>query len=442
VAPATPSSRAAAPPGGTDPDRWAGAPPELRSRADALRRIRVCDLSGQIAGAGATRLLAAFGAQIIRVEDPATRGGWDIVRGSEPYLDDRRGIEFGAGFNNHNAEKLGVTVNLRTERGRDLLTRLIAISDVVTENFAGGVFARMGFPYERLREIRPDIVYASHSGFGASGPYRDFRTWGPIVQAACGLTFTSALRGQEPAGWGYSYMDHLGAYATAMAVLAALWHRDQTGEGQWIDLSGVEAGLSLTGPTVLDYSVNPRPPRQPGSVDSNRGRSPTMAPHGIYPARDEDRWIAVACRDDADWRRLADVIGLPWARAGELASLAGRLADSDALDDRLAVWTAGFSDRALADTLVAAGVPASPVRSPADRIDGPPATPGWGLWPTVTHPAIGPARVDGLPVHLSETDWSLRRGAPLLGEHNRYVLVDLLGVAEEELAGLAGEGVI
>ena len=424
-------------------DRWAGCPPELADRSTALRRIRVCDLSGQLAGAGATRLLAAFGAQVIRVEDPATKGGWDIVRGAPPYRDERRGIEFGAGFNNHNVEKLGITLNLRTERGRELLSRLIAVSDVVTENFAAGVFARLGFPYERLRQIRPDIIYVSHSGFGATGPYREFRTWGPIVQAVSGLTFTAALPGQPPAGWGYSYMDHMGAYAMAIAILAALWHRDQTGEGQWVDLAGVEVGLSLTGPAILDHHVNRRPPRQPGTVNSNRADSPVMAPHGIYPARGEDRWIALACRDDADWQRLAVEINQPWATRPELATLADRLAGQDELDARLAEWTAGFDNHELAARLVAAGVPASPVRTPDERIDGqPPATPGWDLWPTVSHPDIGPARVEGLPVHLSETDWSLRRGAPRLGEHNRFVLGDLLGVDEAELAELAAEGVI
>ncbi|EFC82907.1 CaiB/BaiF CoA-transferase family protein [Parafrankia sp. EUN1f] len=431
-------------------DRWAGCPPDLEARSDALRRIRVCDLSGQLAGAGSTRLLAAFGAQVIRVEDPATRGGWDIVRGAQPFHDDRRGIEFGATFNNHNTEKLGITLNLRTERGRELLTQLIAVSDVVTENFAGGVFARLGFPYERLREIRPDIVYVSHSGFGATGPYRDFRTWGPIVQAVSGLTFTSGLAGHPPTGWGFSYMDHMGAYAMAVAILAALWHRDRTGEGQWVDLSGVEAGLALTGPDILDHHLNGRPPRAAGSVDSNRDANSPMAPHGIYPSHGEDRWIAVACRDDQDWRLLAGEIGQPWATAGDLATLAARLAGQDTLDARLAAWTAGFDNHELAGRLAAAGIPASPVRTPAERIDGTaaeradgtPATSDWGLWPTVGHPDIGPARVDGIPVHLSETDWSLRRGAPRLGEHNRYVLGDLLGVDDAELSELAAEGVV
>ena len=139
----------------------------------------------------------------------------------------------------------------------------------------------MGFSYDALRAIRPDIIYVSNCGFGQTGPYRSFRTWGPIVQACSGLTFTSALAGREPAGWGYSYMDHMGANYMALALLAAIVHRTRTGEGQWIDLSCTEVASTLTGTDILDASVNDRPVRPPGSIDSNRHEHGAMAPHGL-----------------------------------------------------------------------------------------------------------------------------------------------------------------
>ena len=222
---------------------------------------------GQLAGAGATRLLAAFGAQVIRIEDPVREGRWDILRGIEPFVDERRGINLGGAFNNHNVGKLGITLNLRTERGRELLAELVRISDVVTENFAAGVLARMGFGYERLKELRPDIIYVSNCGFGHRGPYRDFKTWGPIVQACSGLTFSSGLPDQLPAGWGYSYMDHHGGNFMAIAILAALVHRPRTGEGQWVDMACTAAGASLLGPAVLDYTVNGRPAAPAGDAE-------------------------------------------------------------------------------------------------------------------------------------------------------------------------------
>ena len=207
----------------------------------ALSHLRICDFTGQLAGAGATKFLAAFGAQVIRIEDPVLEGRWDVLRGAPPFKDERRGINLGGAFNNHNVEKLGITLNLRTERGRELLRRLVAVSDVVTENFSAGVLERLGFGYAQLRAIKPDVIYVSNCGFGHSGPYRDYKTWGPIVQAVSGLTFSSGLPEEPPAGWGYSYMDHTAAYYMAMAVLLALHHRARTGEGQHVDMAATEA---------------------------------------------------------------------------------------------------------------------------------------------------------------------------------------------------------
>ena len=237
------------------------------SRHDgALSHIRICDLSGQLAGAGATRVLAAFGAQVIRIEDPVTKGLWDIVRQIGPYIEGDHGPDGGTGFINHNVEKLGITLNLRTARGKELLAELVTVSNAVTENFAAGVMERLGFGYDRLRELRPDVVYVSNCGFGQVGPYRPFKSWGPIVQAVSGLTHTSGLPGQEPAGWGYSYMDHTGGYVMAIALLAALYHQRRTGEGQWVDLACIEAGIAMVGPAVLDGTVNGRTLREDGAV--------------------------------------------------------------------------------------------------------------------------------------------------------------------------------
>src|SRR5208283_2498257 len=147
---------------------------------------------------------------------------------------------------------------------------LVAISDAVTDNFAAGVLARLGFGYDRLAAIKPDIVYVSNSGFGDSGPYAAYRTWGPIVQAVSGLTFSSGLPDLPPAGWGYSFMDHMGANFMAVAILGALYERDRTGRGQWVDMACTEAGVALTGPDILDYTVNGRPLRRAGQPNSNR----------------------------------------------------------------------------------------------------------------------------------------------------------------------------
>jgi benzylsuccinate CoA-transferase BbsF subunit len=413
-----------------------GVPPR------ALSHVRICDFTGQLAGAGATKFLAAFGAQVIRIEDPVRQGRWDILRGTSPFVDERRGIDLGGAFNNHNVEKLGITLNLKTPRGCELLEQLVRVSDVVTENFASGVMDRLGFGYERLRELRPDVIYVSNSGFGASGPYLRFKTWGPIVQAISGLTFTSGLPEHEPAGWGFSYMDHTGGYVMAIGILMALWHRARTGEGQWVDMSCTEAGATLTGPAILDWTVNHRPTRRRGMPNGNRAAWPAMAPHGIYPAAGDDRWVAIACRNDDDWRAFARVVELPFTRDARFAHIAGRRAAEDDLDQAIAAWTRPRDATDTARVLVAAGVPAAIVARPAERIDHDPSTSSWGLWPEVEHSAIGRVRVDGLPVHLSRTDWSMTRGAPCLGEHNDRVFGDLLGLPPDEIAALRANGVI
>ena len=278
-------------------------------RTGPLSHIRICDLSGQLAGAGATRILAAFGAQVIRVEDPVTKGLWDIVRSMGPSLHGDYSNEGGSGFNNHNVEKYGITLNLRTQRGKELLASLVACSDAVTENFSAGVMGRLGFGYEQLKELRPNVVYVSNCGFGQVGPYGSFKSWGPVAQAVGGVTFASGLPGMEPAGWGYSYMDHTGAYLMAVALLGGLIHQRRTGEGQWIDMSCTEAGASLAGPAMLDATVNGRSLRRDGSPNSNRSQFPRMVPHGVYATSEPDRWIALACTSDDAWAGLAPILG-------------------------------------------------------------------------------------------------------------------------------------
>jgi benzylsuccinate CoA-transferase BbsF subunit len=257
-----------------------------------------------------------------------------------------------------------------------------------------------------------------------------------------GLTFTSGLQDEPPAGWGYSYMDHTGAYYMAIAILAGVWHRRRTGEGQWIDLACTEAAAALTGPAILDWAVNGRPMRRPGMPDSNRNQWPPMAPHGIYATLGEDNWVAISCRTDNEWKAIASVIGESWAADSGYATLAGRLERQDALDAAIDRWTRTQERFDLAARLQRLGVPAAAVTRPPERIDQDPDVAAWGLFPTVDHPAMGEVRVDGLPIHLSETDWAIRQGAPLLGEHTDEVLTGLLGVDPDDLERLRGAGVI
>lgn len=409
----------------------------------ALAPIRICDFSGQLAGAGATRFFAAFGAQVIRIEDRLTQGGWDIFRGNGPYKDERRGANMGGMFNNHNIEKLGITLNAKSERGKDLLRQIIAISDVVAENFSAGVMERWGFSYEAMRAIKPDIIYVSNCGFGHSGPYRHFKTWGPVVQAVSGLTFQSALPNMPPAGWGFSHMNHTGGYFMAIAILLALYHRNKTGEGQYVDLSCTDAALTLNGPALLDYTVNKRPLRRDGSPHSNRSAYPPMAPHGIYRSKGKDRWVAIAARHDADWRAICDAIGRTDLLTDDrFDTLPNRMRHQDALDAIVQAWTIQRPPSEAMDALQAKGVPAAAVQHPQERMDEDANTLAWDTFPEVEHGEMGRVRVEGMPMKLAKTPARIERGAPLLGQHNDFFYDNILMLDKAEQRELYAAGVI
>jgi benzylsuccinate CoA-transferase BbsF subunit len=252
----------------------------------------------------------------------------------------------------------------------------------------------------------------------------------------------SGVPDQPPAGWGFAYMDHMGAYMMATAVLGAIASRNRTGKGQYIDFSCTEAGIGLAGPELLDSTVNGRPMRRPGKPNSNSDNFPPMAPHGIYAAAGEDSWVAVACRDDDDWQRLAATIGEPWALDPDLATFDARMARRDEIDRKLEEWTRQRERKQVDETIRTAGVPVAQVAMPEDRIENDPRTASWGLWPEVQHDEIGKVRVEGVPIHMSETDWSITRGAPCLGSDNDFVYGSLLGLAPGEIEDLKARKVI
>ena len=237
-------------------------------------------------------------------------------------------------------------------------------------------------------------------------------------------------------------MDHGAAGYMAIAILAALHHREVTGEGQWVDLASTATGITMQRTAVLDWTVNERPSRRPGQPDGNHADFDAMAPHNIYAADGDDRWVALACRDDDDWHALRELLDDDAALAAQFSTLQGRIEHQNALDDIVGRWVGSREASAAARDLVAAGVPASVVKSPHERIDEDPDLETWGLFPTVKHPLMGKVRVEGVPVHYSETDWSIDKAAPLLGEDNDHIFRELIGLDEAELARLRTEGVV
>ena len=316
----------------------------------ALSGIRIVDFTWVRAGPWATRWLGALGAEVIKVEWPLaergrTTGG--TAPGITPDLNTR------TNFNDTNANKKGITVNLRSEKGLGLIKQLIAESDVVVENFSAKTFQSWGLSYEEQCKINPDIVYVSQAGFGHTGRHRDYLTMGPIAQAFSGMTYLSGLPGKPPAGWGWSYLDDTGGMYIAFSTLTALYHRTITGRGQHVDLSQMVIGATLNGAALLDATINNRPSRRDGYPPGNRAhwpgtpllnnyRGPTTVPHNAYRTKGGgyNDWCAIACFSDREWQGLIKAMGSPkWASDPKYQTLSGRIDHQEDLDRRVQSWT-------------------------------------------------------------------------------------------------------
>jgi crotonobetainyl-CoA:carnitine CoA-transferase CaiB-like acyl-CoA transferase len=350
----------------------------------------------------------------------------------------------GGQFNNKNPGKRGIALNVRHSEGLAIARRLIAMSDVVAEGFSPGVLDNWGLGYDELCRIRPGIIYAQQSGMGAQGVYGRFRAIGPIAASLAGTSEMSGMpEPMPPAGWGYSFLDWIGAYSFANAILSALWYREQTGKGQWIDASQTEAGMFLSGTAVLDASANGRRWSRVG----NRSPWKQAAPHGAYPCAGNDRWLAIACFTDADWDALCKVARRPdWRTDTRFTSLAARVAHQDELDEVVASWTREHDRYDLMTRLQEAGVAAGVCQDAEDKCDRDPQLAALDWLTEVTGTKIGTWPVYGMPVSMSASPpyvgGVVDRGAPNYGEDNEYVYGELLGMSTEEIAQLAADGVI
>src|SRR5580698_10512228 len=400
----------------------------------ALENIRVVDFSWVRAGPWATRWLGSLGAEIIKIEWPESE------RGRLPSTTTPQGVEVNLNTSGNfavtNVNKKSLTLNVRSAKGLAIVKRLIAVSDIVIENFSSRVLRNWGLGYEQLCEIKPDMVYVSMSGYGHTGRNHSYTTFGPVAQSVAGLTVLSGLPDRPPAGWGWSYMDDTGGMYGAMCALTGLYHRNMTGEGQHIDLSQMVSSVPLVGAALLDFTVNGRGSRRPGFPPGNRAhwpgtplvnnyRGPTVAPHNAYrthPGEYND-WCVIVCHTDDEWHRLADVMGGPsWATSAKFATVAGRLAHQEELDERIEEWTLTLGKYELTERCQAAGVRALPVQSAEDRVEHDPQLRARGMYQPIDHPALGTYKVQGAPFALTETPAVVHRPAPLIGQDTRQIV--------------------
>ena len=396
--------------------------------------LKVVDLSHFWSGPYMTMYLGAYGADVIKVESPQRPDAWRYNH-TAPSLGSRwfdRGLLWQA----CNLDKRDLTLDLNQPEAQELLLRLCADADVFVENFSTKVLARFGISYERLKEVNPAIIMMRLPGFGLEGPWQDYVGWGDAFEQIAGLTLVTGYpdgRPQIPGG----YMDPIvGMHATA-ALLAALDHRERTGEGQLVEVPQIEVGVSMSAGMIISAELGDKLGRE-------GNRTPGYAPQGVYRCADQaEEYLALSVRDDGEWSALLELMGQPEALqplAG--ADLAGRHAAHDAIDEALQRWLEALPVAQAEALLLGAGIPAARLLRPV-RYGEEPQLAARDYYQELVHPLSGPRLFPTFPMHYSfETDHAVYRApAPMLGQHNGEVLAEL-GLGAEEIASLAERRII
>ena len=395
--------------------------------------LKILEIGSGAAGPVATRYFAEHGARVIRVESGLRP---DFLRVLFLTRDSKFGVDGSPMFILLNPNKESVTLNLKEPRAQELARELVRWADVLCENYAPGVMTRFGLDYEALQHVNPELVMASGCLFGQTGPQRSYPGFGGQGSAISGFNHLTGWPDGAAYGPAGTITDSLSPRYMAVGIAAALLRRRRQGGGEHIDLSQIETAVYSLSETILRFSAN-------GEIETRRGnRSEYYAPHGVYPCRGEDRWIAIAVTSDADWRRLVERLAEPaWAGDPRFADAAGRLAHQDELDARLAGWTRERDRYELMDALQAAGVEAGVVQDSADLLRDPQLA-HRGHWVKLPHVHLGELWFERSGIRLSGGSGALRTPGPNLGEQNEAVLGDLLGLSAPEIARLRECGVV
>jgi len=407
-----------------------------------LEGIRIADCTQAWAGPHCTQHLADLGAEVIKVEPPygATRGDRkakagvypDLIPGERPW--NRHTI-----FNVLNRNKLGISLDLSKEEGKRLLKELVKVSDIVIDNYAAGVMDRLGLGYEELKKVKPDIIVASCNGYGPSGPWVRYHSYGVVQEPMCGyMALTGYINEETPYRSGVDHIDPVTGTHMAGLLIGALLHRNRTGEGQQINISMMESALNFVGPAILDYTINGRVQEKKG----NRHLQEAMAPHGCYRCQGDDEWITIAVGSDEEWKVFCRAIGDPaWTKDTRFTFLYNRLKHQDELDKGVESWTLNKDKYEAMHILQKAGIAAGAVLNMAELFTEPHLKER-GFWQTIEHPEAGKMNIVGPRYQMSDTLSPNLKPAPLFGQHTDYVFKELLGMSDEEVAECIKSGII
>jgi benzylsuccinate CoA-transferase BbsF subunit len=398
-----------------------------------LDGIRVADFCWAWAGPYGALHFAYLGAEVIRIES-STR--MCPTRNIPPWPNNERGINRSGYFNQYNQGKRSLNLDLKRPEGVALAKQLVAKSDIVIENYAAGVMDKMGLGYDVLRTVKPDIIMVGLSGYGAVGPEKSYVSYGPPQVALSGMSSLTGYRGGDPAQAGFSYGDPNGGIHGTFSVMCALLHRARTGEGQYIDLSQREACAMLLPEGLMDYAMNGTQPERNGS------RDPYMAPHGVFRSKGNDRWVSLAVRDEEEWQRFCAVIGQTGlATDARFKTLAARKENEDELEQLVNAWTQERSAEDATQRLQQAGIPSYPSLDGKDMLANPHVT-ARNYFVELEHPEVGKRRHLGIPWKMSRTPCEVQRPAPCMGQDTDYVLEQVLGLGQAEIAALRSRDVL
>ncbi|MGB3129753.1 MAG: CoA transferase [Dehalococcoidia bacterium] len=399
----------------------------------ALDGVRIADFCWLWAGAYATGLLALLGAEVIKIEsmarpDPSRKMTLTVGQAFE-------GIDHSPIFNSINLNKLSVSLNLKQPEAVVLAKKIVQISDVASENMRPGAMDSIGLGYDVLKEVKPDIIMLSSSAFGAEGPLRRYGGYAPSFACYSGLAHLTGYSDGPPNPMTGS-TDLMSATTSAFAIMAALNHRQHTGQGQHIDMASVESLAVFTGDALMEYIMN-------GRVQSRNGNHDRiMAPHNCYRCRGDDKWVSIAVATDEEWQAFCNAAGHPeWASDERFADTYSRWKNERELNDLIGEWTVNYTHYEVTEILQKAGVAAIPSFS-NEEIFSDPHFKARELAVEVEHPSMGKQVVLGPPWRLSETPARVTKSAPTMGENNEYVFGEILGMSGKEIARLIEEEII
>ncbi len=405
----------------------------MEKRQGVFSGIKMLAFAWAVVGPLTMKFFADHGATVIRVETshrPCT------MRSSAPYKDKKPGLNRGGYFTYYNANILSFALNMNHPRASDITRRLVAWSDVFFENYTPGVIEKWGLDYDSLKKIKPDIIMLRQSGYGSWGPYKNLPAFGMVLVPIAGLPNFIGWPGKEPLPVGVSaYTDCISPRFAVAATIAALDHRNKTGEGQLLDLSQFESAISFILPGLLEYEATGREPERIGNA------SPSAAPHGVYPCKGVDRWCAIAVSTDEEWTSFCRAIARP-ALVGDarFSNLENRKKNEDELYRLVSAWTASYTPEEVMSRLQSVGVPAGMVSNTADVLNDPQLRQRNIFWP-IRHTEMGDFTHLGQSFQLSETPARPYSPSPLLGEHTEQVCTEMLGMSDAEFVSLMQEGV-